>query len=549
MSQQDYDSLVASGLVDPYTFVQNNSDFIAAWDAYKVSLIAFYSARWSDSMTGAIEKSRDEAESNWRDAIDLLGSIVAQGYADAGINSADDARDNWRDYSDLNDSYVEPLFKNAMETPAEHVISATLAFGAGVRERLNRAARESEGVFNSSPVVSFDNSVETVLVQGSATPDFMAGVTVVDDRDGVIDPSNITVDHGGFDANVVGSYTVTYTVSDSEGATTVENRYFTVSPDVSLITADDLPMPSLSNIGATVDITGGRVDFPFNPDLVYNANPDGDRYWLKLTTQFLQPDGSYRGGGTARTYGPGYWQEDTNAGTWYANVDSNGNGYENVMDSWKIMDGDIFEVKYAWVNYNTITATQTILAEKVLQHTVTTSGYTQPDISNYLDDIDVRGNTSMTEVDGTVSYDLPWKIENNRSPVGLFGSNQALPAGSRYAEVSFGLFTASEFFRNGTEIASFNGYTRNDSWYASSGGDFDGSTYWYEDGSRHFMGNIWGDRNTYGFGDGSGGYTNGIQSGDEWRNTYKMFVQYYDDQGNYVASQYIELGTESLVMS
>jgi len=550
VSQQDYDSAVASGFVDPYVWVQNDAGLIAAWDAYSAASLAFFSAYWAGNVTQAIDEARNAAEEQWYLYTTSIGATIAQGYLAAGVTSASDVSINENLYGNLHEQVFEPLQKGASQKDSI-VLSATSAFGWGVRGRLAKAARDSSGVFNEAPVVSFGpTAADTTVIQGSATPDFMAGVTVADDSDGVIDPSNVTVDQGGFDVNVPGTYQVSYSVSDSEGATSTTERSFDVTPDVSLITAALIPTVTFSNIGDTIDIIGGQVDFPFDPSLVYDANGNGDRYWLVLRTKFYAPDGNARNGGTSRYYGSYYWQEDAGNGTWFANVDSVGmTPYGSDFDTWDIADGDTFTATLTWERYNTLNGVTQILVEKTTDLVVTGTGYTQPDVSAYTSDIGLKANRNMTENNGVVSLDLPWTLSNGRSPVGLFDANQTIPAGSRYSEITMSLYTTTKVYRNGVKI-DWAGNNHSDDYYAYSGGEYAGSTYWVQDGDNHTMGNLWNDVKTFNFKDGNGDYLYGTQSGDDVVNTYHVFVRYYDDQGNYVESEWIDMGvTDSVVLS
>jgi hypothetical protein len=559
ISAQDYAADVAAGFVDPYSFVSSDSDWITAWDTYKVARLEYFRLKWNREVIGsaadeqAFDDYRQVMESydlDLRSTLDdgPVGVKVAQGYVNAGINSSEAAEENFSSMAKTHDAAFEAIYHAVTNVNDDLVVSATAAHGFGVRDLLVRAARASAGVFNAAPVISFTGAASVTQVQGTAAPDFMSGVTATDDEDGVIDPSNISVDIGTYDANVVGNYTITYSVSDSEGATSQQTRTFSIVPDVSLITESVINEPTFSNAGATISVSAGRIDVPFDPLLVYQADANGDRYWFTLYSSF-ERNGLNIGGGTSRTLSWG-WNYDAATGTWYSNHTITPS-FENNFDNLDIADGDKVSSTVKWVRYNQNSGISEVIHEKTSEYTVTTSGYSYPDISSWTDDLDIRGNRDMAEDNGTVTHKLPWKTKT-LSPEGLFDVQLPLPAGhnSRYENVYFTLFTYTDFYRNGEQIA-WNGYTRSDSYYADGpyATVWDGSTYWQAKGSGFEMSSMWDGVNTYGFKDGAGNYNHGIQSGDTCTNRYVLFVRYYDAEGNYAESESIEYGTDSVVMS
>jgi hypothetical protein len=74
---------------------------------------------------------------------------------------------------------------------------------------------------DQKPVFS---GLEDAVVEKGDTFNPLEGVSVLDEEDGPIDVSAISIDNGGFNANVEGVYTFTYTVSDSYGNTTEATR-------------------------------------------------------------------------------------------------------------------------------------------------------------------------------------------------------------------------------------------------------------------------------------------------------------------------------------
>lgn len=83
---------------------------------------------------------------------------------------------------------------------------------------------------NQAPVIK---GVEKVLYSViGQKPDFFDGITVNDDLDGTIENSKVTV--SGYEANKLGSQTITYTVTDSWGETTTTTRTLIVTSDTKL---------------------------------------------------------------------------------------------------------------------------------------------------------------------------------------------------------------------------------------------------------------------------------------------------------------------------
>ena len=82
-------------------------------------------------------------------------------------------------------------------------------------------------VVNQAPVIDgaadFTIAFEQVI-------DLADGVTASDEEDGDL-TSAIVIDNGGFDSAVAGTYTVTYTVEDSEGESTTVTITVTVNEE------------------------------------------------------------------------------------------------------------------------------------------------------------------------------------------------------------------------------------------------------------------------------------------------------------------------------
>lgn len=80
-----------------------------------------------------------------------------------------------------------------------------------------------EKVANTPPVI---NGVFDVTIKVGEGFDVMAGVTAYDEEDG--DLTGEIVFSGFVNNNVIGSYTIGYSVTDSEGATTTASRVVVV---------------------------------------------------------------------------------------------------------------------------------------------------------------------------------------------------------------------------------------------------------------------------------------------------------------------------------
>lgn len=98
--------------------------------------------------------------------------------------------------------------------------------------KVNRFQINQEGLSyltNTAPTI---DGLDELRVSRGEKPDLLTGVTVEDDHDGVIPKSRINI--STFDVNQLGSHDVTYTISDSWGATTSEVRKVIVVSDSDL---------------------------------------------------------------------------------------------------------------------------------------------------------------------------------------------------------------------------------------------------------------------------------------------------------------------------
>ena len=81
----------------------------------------------------------------------------------------------------------------------------------------------------TAPVITIESGLPTSFDQGSsATVDLTAYITALDDVDGAIAITSAMIDDDGFDIDVAGEYTISYTVPDSSGNEATESVVLTV---------------------------------------------------------------------------------------------------------------------------------------------------------------------------------------------------------------------------------------------------------------------------------------------------------------------------------
>src|SRR5690554_989886 len=90
---------------------------------------------------------------------------------------------------------------------------------------------------------------ESVSLEFNQEYDLMTGVTARDNVDGTI-TDKVVIDDGGFDNQIAGTYTITYTVKDAAGNEATKTRTITVA-----------------EMRTTIEIDGDQFPINFNPQL------------------------------------------------------------------------------------------------------------------------------------------------------------------------------------------------------------------------------------------------------------------------------------------
>ncbi|MFD1716447.1 immunoglobulin-like domain-containing protein [Georgenia deserti] len=134
-------------------------------------------------------------------------------------------------------------------TPGDYELTYTVTDSGGTTVTATRTVTvvDPEPV-NTPPAI--DGTADTTVDLG-ADFDPLAGVSASDPEDGDL-TSEITVD-GTVDTSTPGDYTLTYSVTDSGGATVTESRIVTVLPAPN-------SAPILDGVGATMVVAGGEFD-------------------------------------------------------------------------------------------------------------------------------------------------------------------------------------------------------------------------------------------------------------------------------------------------
>ena len=148
-----------------------------------------------------------------------LGSI----YTDAGATAVDNIDD------DITSNIVVTSTVD-VNTVGTYTVTYNVSDAAGnAASQISRTVNITPDV--TIPIITLLGEVEVSLELGSIFTD--AGATAVDNIDGDITANIVTVN--SVDVNLVGSYTVTYNVSDEAGnAASQVSRTVNITPDVTI---------------------------------------------------------------------------------------------------------------------------------------------------------------------------------------------------------------------------------------------------------------------------------------------------------------------------
>lgn len=115
-----------------------------------------------------------------------------------------------------------------------------------------------------------------MTVQKHSSPDFLSGVTAVDDIDGSCD---VTVDTSALDLTKAGTYYITYSATDSSGNIATCKRKVTVEPD------KEDTMAAIKELAATLPDDPEAIRDYVHDRIAYAYNSGGDDpIWYGLTT-------------------------------------------------------------------------------------------------------------------------------------------------------------------------------------------------------------------------------------------------------------------------
>ncbi|MFC7407031.1 immunoglobulin-like domain-containing protein [Georgenia alba] len=172
----------------------------------------------------------------------------------AGVTATDEQD------GDLTDQ-VEVTGEVDTTTPGDYELTYTVTDSDGATTTATRTVTVTEPP-NTAPVI--EGATNTSVEQGTEF-DPMAGVTATDEQDGDL-TSEVTVD-GTVDTTTPGDYELTYTVTDSDGATTTATRTVTV-------TAPPNTAPVLEGVDPTSVVEG--EDFDPMAGVTATDEQDGD---------------------------------------------------------------------------------------------------------------------------------------------------------------------------------------------------------------------------------------------------------------------------------
>lgn len=128
----------------------------------------------------------------------------------------------------------------------------------------------------SAPVIS--GAGEAMTVEKYAAPDFLAGVTAQDDRDGEVE---VTVDAGMVDTSVAGDYYITYTARDSSGNVATHRRKVTVLHN------EEDTLALVQSIAAQLEDDPEKIRDYIRSSIYYSTNWGGeDPVWYGFTNKY-----------------------------------------------------------------------------------------------------------------------------------------------------------------------------------------------------------------------------------------------------------------------
>lgn len=149
---------------------------------------------------------------------------------------------------------------------------------------------------NTAPVLNVPED-QTVSLSHNGTFDVLNGVTASDKEDG--DLTKAIKVTGNVDLSKEGTYTLTYSVTDSAGQTTSAKRVITVANDLPVISADDQTIEVGTSFDPLVNVTASDVQ---DGDLTKDVKVTGNVDTTKLgTSQLTYSVSDHDGGQTTKT--------------------------------------------------------------------------------------------------------------------------------------------------------------------------------------------------------------------------------------------------------
>lgn len=149
---------------------------------------------------------------------------------------------------------------------------------------------------NTAPVLNVPED-QTVSLSHNGTFDVLNGVTTSDKEDG--DLTKAIKVTGNVDLSKEGTYTLTYSVTDSAGQTTSAKRVITVANDLPVISADDQTIEVGTSFDPLTNVTASDVQ---DGDLTRDVKVTGNVDTTKLGTyQLTYSVSDHDGGQTTKT--------------------------------------------------------------------------------------------------------------------------------------------------------------------------------------------------------------------------------------------------------